>query len=79
VPFAVILGEEELTQGKVRVKELGLREGHPEKDGVLVDMGKLVVEVSERLLRKGQEGKDADTSADAAVSGSGEVEKSNSA
>lgn len=79
----MILGDEELAQGKVRIKELGLREGHAEKDGVLVDMDRLVVEVKERLLRKGQEGKDADASAvaaaDTTASGSREVEKSDSA
>lgn len=51
VPFAVILGEEELGQGQVRIKELGLREGHPEKDGVLVEMKALVEEVWQRLRK----------------------------
>lgn len=52
VPFAVILGEDELNIGKVKIKELGLPEGHPEKDGVLVEQGRLVEEVRERLARK---------------------------
>ena len=49
VPWAVILGEEEQAQGKVKIKEMGLPEGHPEKDGVLVDLQDLVPEVKKRL------------------------------
>jgi hypothetical protein len=49
VPWAVILGEDEQAQGKVKIKEMGLPEGHPEKDGVLVDMKDLVSEVQKRL------------------------------
>lgn len=64
MPFAVILGEDELAQGKVRIKELGLREGHPEKDGVLVNMSALVTEVKKRLRRK-EEMEDRDAGADA--------------
>ncbi|KAH9908914.1 hypothetical protein F4778DRAFT_204033 [Xylariomycetidae sp. FL2044] len=52
VPFAVVLGEEELAQGKVKIKEMGLRDGHPEKEGVLVNLSELVQEVKQRLLRK---------------------------
>ncbi|RDW78095.1 putative HTS1-histidine--tRNA ligase [Coleophoma crateriformis] len=52
VPFAVVLGEEEVAQGKVKIKEMGLREGHPEKEGVLVDMDDLVIEVKQRMKRK---------------------------
>ncbi|KAK2771714.1 Cytoplasmic and mitochondrial histidine tRNA synthetase [Emmonsiellopsis sp. PD_33] len=52
VPFAVILGEDELAAGKVRVKEMGLKEGHPEKDGVLVDLETLAQDVKGRLERK---------------------------
>ncbi|KAJ9668991.1 Cytoplasmic and mitochondrial histidine tRNA synthetase [Coniosporium apollinis] len=57
VPFAVILGEDELAQGKVKIKEMGLPEGHPEKDGVMVEKSNLVQEVRERL-RKFKEGED---------------------
>lgn len=49
VPLAVILGEDELAAGKVRVKTLGLPEDHPEKEGRLVDQGDMVAEVR-RLL-----------------------------
>jgi histidyl-tRNA synthetase len=49
VPLAVILGEDELKAGKVRVKTLGLPDGHPEKEGRLVDTGDMVAEVR-RLL-----------------------------
>lgn len=55
VPFAVILGEDELREGKVKIKEMGLPEGHAEKDGALVDQGRLVEEVRERLWRKAKE------------------------
>lgn len=86
VPFAVVLGDEELAQGKVRIKEMGLREGHPEKDGVLVDMSALVSEVRERLRRKEEEkvrgggggadgpgGTDANTDVDGVTDASGEL------
>ena len=49
IPFAVILGEEEQAQGKVKIKELGLPDGHAEKDGVMVNVKDLVVEVKKRL------------------------------
>lgn len=47
-----MLGEEEVAQGKVKIKEMGLRDGHPEKEGVLVNMEDLVSEVKERIRRK---------------------------
>ncbi len=52
MPFAVILGEEEQAQGKVKIKEMGLEDGHPEKAGVVVELGELVAEVRGRLERK---------------------------
>lgn len=52
VPFAIVLGEDELAQGKVKIKEMGLPDGHAEKEGVLVDISDLVVQVKERLARK---------------------------
>ncbi|KAI0021003.1 histidyl-tRNA synthetase, class IIa [Xylariomycetidae sp. FL0641] len=52
VPFAVVLGEEELAQGQVKIKEMGLRDGHPEKEGVLVKLSEVAEEVKQRLLRK---------------------------
>lgn len=52
VPFAVILGEDEQAQGKVKIKVMGLPEGHPEKDGVMVDLKDLVSEVRMRLSKK---------------------------
>ncbi|RBQ83095.1 hypothetical protein VDGD_04471 [Verticillium dahliae] len=51
-PFAVILGDDEIEKGVVKIKELGLPEGHPNKDGELVDMKNLVPEVQKRLARK---------------------------
>jgi histidyl-tRNA synthetase len=52
VPMAVVIGEDEVAQGKVKIKEMGLREGHPEKDGVLVDLIDIVPEIRQRLRRK---------------------------
>ncbi|CAJ2500938.1 Uu.00g037910.m01.CDS01 [Anthostomella pinea] len=52
VPFAIVLGEEELAKGQVRIKEMGLQEGHPEKDGVLVSLSNVANEVKHKLLRK---------------------------
>ncbi|KAL8794295.1 MAG: hypothetical protein Q9195_003121 [Heterodermia aff. obscurata] len=59
VPFAVIIAEEEQKAGKVKIKELGLPEGHAEKEGVLVAVGDLVREVKVRLGRKGEGESDA--------------------
>jgi histidyl-tRNA synthetase len=54
VPFAIVLGEDELSQGKVKIKEMGLQEGHPEKEGVLVNISDLVDEVKSRIKRKAE-------------------------
>lgn len=51
IPFAVILGEEELAAGQVKIKEMGLPESHPEKEGVLVEISKLVDEIKARIAR----------------------------
>lgn len=51
IPWSVILGEDEQAQGKVKIKRLGLPDGHPEKDGVLVNLTDLVAEIKERLQR----------------------------
>lgn len=52
MPFAIFLGEDELANGKIKIKEMGLRDGHPEKEGVLVDMADMAAEVKVRLDRK---------------------------
>ena len=52
VPFAIILGEDELAQGKVKVKEMGLPDDHPEKEGVLVELSSIAQDVKQRLERK---------------------------
>ncbi|CAI7614634.1 unnamed protein product [Penicillium bialowiezense] len=52
IPFAIILGEEELAAGKCRIKEMGLPEGHPEKEGVEVTLDNLVPELQTRLATK---------------------------
>jgi len=41
-----------MAQGKVRIKENGIRPDHPEKEGVLVDLSNLVFEVRSRIQRK---------------------------
>ena len=53
VPFAIILGDEELAAGKCKIKTLGLPEGHPEKDGVLVEMANLENEMRRRIAEQG--------------------------
>lgn len=50
--MSVIIGEDELAAGKVKIKENGLLEGHPEKNGVLVDLSDLVSEIKKRIDRK---------------------------
>lgn len=52
VPFAIFLGDDEVAQNKVKIKEMGLQEGHPEKEGILVDQKDMVAEVKARLQRK---------------------------
>ncbi|RFU81453.1 histidyl-trna synthetase [Trichoderma arundinaceum] len=52
VPFAIFIGEDELAQGKVKIKEMGLKDGHPEKDGVLVDTTRMPEELKYRIQRK---------------------------
>lgn len=52
VPFAVILGEDEWNSGKVKVKEMGLRDGHPEKEGVEVALDDLVADIKTKLSRR---------------------------
>ncbi|KAK4136488.1 histidyl-tRNA synthetase [Trichocladium antarcticum] len=54
VPFALILGEDELAQGKAKLKEMGLPEDHPLKEGELINLDKLAEEVQLRLTRREQ-------------------------
>ncbi|AEO70298.1 11c14b2b-8afa-4b01-9e6a-905861fb1820 [Thermothielavioides terrestris] len=54
VPFALILGEDELAQGKAKIKEMGLPEDHPLKEGELISLDNLIEEVQVRLARKQQ-------------------------
>ncbi|KAK6332821.1 Cytoplasmic and mitochondrial histidine tRNA synthetase [Orbilia brochopaga] len=49
VPFAVIIFNEQLGLDTVRIKELGLPDGHPEKEGIPVPVKDLVEEVKKRL------------------------------
>ena len=80
VPLAVILGEDEQAAGQVKVKEMGLPEGHPEKDGVLVDIKDLTAEIKKRLALKAETtGQLADLVREAVglTVGNGEVEQTN--
>jgi histidyl-tRNA synthetase len=52
VPFAIFLGDDEVAANKVKIKEMGLQDGHPEKEGILVDQKDMVAEVKARLQRK---------------------------
>ncbi|KAJ5224532.1 Histidine-tRNA ligase/ATP phosphoribosyltransferase regulatory subunit [Penicillium citrinum] len=54
VPFGLILGESELAEGKVRIKELGLKlpDGHPEKDGIDIELASLIPALKTRLELK---------------------------
>ncbi|KAF7713916.1 Histidine--tRNA ligase, mitochondrial [Penicillium ucsense] len=61
IPFGIIIGEDELAAGKVKVKEMGLDKDHPEKEGVEVDLANLIPEVQARLAKK-QEGSVANLS-----------------
>lgn len=51
VPLAVILGEDELARGEVKLKEMGLPEEHPEKNGVTVAVENLANEVQKKLIQ----------------------------
>ncbi|GAM86026.1 hypothetical protein ANO11243_040360 [Dothideomycetidae sp. 11243] len=51
VPWSILLGDEELANGQCKIKELGLPEGHPEKNGVLVQLKELEKEVLSRVRR----------------------------
>ena len=55
VPFAVILGDEELAAGKCKIKEMGLPEGHAEKEGVMVELRDLEAEVKKRIARASEQ------------------------
>ncbi|KAE9980294.1 hypothetical protein BLS_008876 [Venturia inaequalis] len=49
VPLAVIVGEDELRQGMVKIKVMGAKEGDTAKEGVLVERDELVEEIRKRL------------------------------
>lgn len=56
VPFAIILGEQELAEGIVKLKEMGLPDGHPEKDGVAIQLTDLEKEVKQRISKSQEVG-----------------------
>ncbi|KAF2224958.1 histidyl-tRNA synthetase mitochondrial precursor [Elsinoe ampelina] len=49
VPWSILLGDEEMRDGKCKIKQLGLPDGHPEKNGVLVELKDLEAEVQSRV------------------------------
>jgi histidyl-tRNA synthetase len=80
VPLAVILGEDEQKAGKAKIKEMGLPEGHPEKDGVLVDIKDLTIEIKKRLAAKAETAGQLEDLVGRTVArtvGNGEVEQTN--
>lgn len=50
-PVAVILGEDEAARGEVKVKQMGLPDGDPEKEGVVVKVEDAVAQVQQVLKR----------------------------
>jgi histidyl-tRNA synthetase len=52
VPWGVILGEEELKDGKVKIKRMDLPPGDPRKEDVTVEMANLVEELRSRIQGK---------------------------
>ena len=75
MPLAVILGEDEQAQGQVKIKEMGLPEGHPEKDGVLVPLAELVPRVRAKLAALALSGADAQGRVDGGAGGAGAAAK----
>ncbi|KAI0401601.1 hypothetical protein F4802DRAFT_579719 [Xylaria palmicola] len=55
VPLAVIIGEDELKAGKVKVKVMGLPEGHPDKEGKMIEKTDLVAECKRLLAEEAQQ------------------------
>ncbi|KAJ3574833.1 hypothetical protein NPX13_g4240 [Xylaria arbuscula] len=55
IPLAVIVGEDELKAGKVKVKVMGLPDGHPEKEGKLIDKTDLAAECKRLLAEDAQQ------------------------
>ncbi|GAP91326.2 putative histidyl-tRNA mitochondrial precursor [Rosellinia necatrix] len=53
-PLAVIIGEDELKAGKVRVKVMGLPDGHPDKEGKLIEKTDLTAECKKLLAEESQ-------------------------
>ncbi|CAI4216212.1 unnamed protein product [Parascedosporium putredinis] len=51
---AEFLYKDEWNNGKVKVKEMGLRDGHPEKEGVEVALDNLVADVKAKLARRAE-------------------------
>ena len=58
VPFAIVLGDEELSRGVCKLKEMGLSEGHPEKEGVEIRLDELEQSVRERIEKSKRIGVD---------------------
>jgi histidyl-tRNA synthetase len=54
IPFSIILGEDELAQGKIKIKENGLPADNPDKDGITIEKANLVSEVKSRLQSKAE-------------------------
>lgn len=49
IPWGVILGDDELKEGKVKLKAIGLPQGHPGKEDIVIERANLVPELKRRL------------------------------
>lgn len=49
IPLCIILGEDELAQNKVKIKQMGLEKDDPEKEGVMINRDEMIPEVRRRL------------------------------
>lgn len=71
IPFALVLAPEEQAQGKVKIKEMGLPDGHPEKDGVEVALDNVATEIKKRLSAKAAQEERQGLSIEAEAQGKG--------
>ncbi|KAL8717100.1 MAG: hypothetical protein Q9181_008359 [Wetmoreana brouardii] len=51
-PIGIILGQDELKEGKVKIKVMGLPDGDPRKEGVLIEQKDLLSEVRKTLAEE---------------------------
>lgn len=54
-PIGIILGQDEMKEGKAKIKIMGLPDSDPRKEGVLIDQKDLVIEVRKALAEAAAE------------------------